>query len=523
MTDFYTEDYTAQLKVLLGGTDITDSILSYSDIIEGAGQEMFKLGETPSKEITLELRTDGLDLTLPFDISFEITEEETVKVGRFYLLDFEDTYEKVAILKLYDAMSLFDAPYISTLDYEAGTTTRQQIQEMCDNIGIDTDTSFVRNKIVKWYDSTITMRTYIQWIAEISGCSAIICRDGCLEFKPIWIETPQVESATLNGGYLVDVETQTQEVSMKTLPLDKFWNYTRKEVFNVSRVLFNNGLVEYSIGDELGNTIYLNTKNGYIDTADDLDHLRFLLGFSCSYITDMAGLGDPRIDFGDVCAVYDYVEDTTEYIYINYAGLGYFAGKFSNELKSNVQTKAYEQVADYIGDATIKRIQVQVDANSQSLEVVSQKTEDNLGYIGQLAMDYEEFKTSYSKGYVTEEGMEAYVGTQISQNAEEIRFTFEQALGTTEEKLSGDLSEYEDYIAKFIRFVDGQIELGNSASPFQLVISNTGIEIQNNGSPVAYFQNDKMLISKAVIEHSLQIGNVAFIPDAGGSMSLRKV
>ncbi len=511
MANFYQDEYKATLKVLLGALDITSRIQEYQEIWEGSCAEQFRLGEAPSREVSITLNTEGLtpaQLEGTFNISFTVG-EEVYPVGLFYLLDLQTSYEKISHLKLYDAMAFFDAPYNSALDYEAGTTTVAQVQEMCTTIGITADLSNVREKPVKWYDNTVSMRSYISWIAELSGCNAVIDRAGVLQF------------------------VRVAEVVSATIPLDKMWEYEVKETFTIGKIMFNDGLVEYVEGDDSASTLYLNSKNGYIDDISDVQYLNFLLGKSVAYVSNMRGLGNPTLNFGQTAALYDYVEDTTVNLLLSHITLDYSYGVFQNTLKSVAQTKAYEQVANYIGDVAIKRLQVDVDYNTQSLTITSQKVDETSSQLGQLKLDYDNFTISYKEGLVSEDGMKTYVGSQLETTSRDLTIAFEKYTNDAKEEImdgEGGLNEYKDYVATYTRFDINGIELGKEGNDYKMNIDNAGLAVNYKGSAIATFGADqetaqsKMFITKAEITQSLQIGNFAFIPETvNNSMSLKKI
>lgn len=85
-------------------------------------------------------------------------------------------------------------------------------------------------------------------------------------------------------------------------------------------------------------------------------------------------------------------------------------------------------------------------------------------------------------------------------------------------------SNYEELI-KYIRFVDGNIILGQEGNEITLTIQHNRISFQQNGVEVAYLSNSNLYIGNAIVQAGgkLQIGNFAFVPRSDGSLSLLKV
>ena len=83
-------------------------------------------------------------------------------------------------------------------------------------------------------------------------------------------------------------------------------------------------------------------------------------------------------------------------------------------------------------------------------------------------------------------------------------------------------SEFQEW-TKYIRFVDGNIILGQVQNPVVLTIKNDRISFAQSGQEVAYLSNAELVITDARVTHSLIIGKFGLVPRANGSMDLKKV
>ena len=72
-------------------------------------------------------------------------------------------------------------------------------------------------------------------------------------------------------------------------------------------------------------------------------------------------------------------------------------------------------------------------------------------------------------------------------------------------------------IRNYIRFVNGNIELGKGDNLYTLKIENDKINIYYNGQSISNWNQDKFTVSQ------INLGNFAFIPRQNGSLSFRKV
>jgi hypothetical protein len=78
-------------------------------------------------------------------------------------------------------------------------------------------------------------------------------------------------------------------------------------------------------------------------------------------------------------------------------------------------------------------------------------------------------------------------------------------------------------IHKYIRFVDGDIILGESGNELTLRIENDRISFLDGGAEVAYFSNKQLFVLDGHFLNSLRVGSFAFLPRENGNLSLVKV
>lgn len=114
------------------------------------------------------------------------------------------------------------------------------------------------------------------------------------------------------------------------------------------------------------------------------------------------------------------------------------------------------------------------------------------------------------------------VSTQLEQTKEDFTFQFASFNADIESVVQNTDAEFEE-IRKYIRFVDGQILLGEVGNELELQISNDRISFLQDGAEVAYFSNRKMYVTDTQVTHSLQLGNFAFMPRANGNLSFKKI
>ena len=122
------------------------------------------------------------------------------------------------------------------------------------------------------------------------------------------------------------------------------------------------------------------------------------------------------------------------------------------------------------------------------------------------------------------------VRSEFSQTAEGFRLQFETQDDRID-KVADDLKEQHDERTKYIRFVDGDIILGEEGNSVILTIKNDRISFSQNGEEVAYLAASdkfrKLYIVDGEFLGNLQVGKFAFIPRTTGAtegnLSFKKV
>jgi len=114
------------------------------------------------------------------------------------------------------------------------------------------------------------------------------------------------------------------------------------------------------------------------------------------------------------------------------------------------------------------------------------------------------------------------VNTQITQTAEDIEFRFTEFSADVDAVAAGTDARFEE-ISKYIRFVDGNIILGEEGNTLTLQIENDRISFLDSGIEVAYISNNKLYITDGEFLHSLRLGNFAFMPRESGNLSFGKL
>lgn len=202
------------------------------------------------------------------------------------------------------------------------------------------------------------------------------------------------------------------------------------------------------------------------------------------------------------------VENSNQCLYItgiSEAGSYSFANlKLEKGGKATDWTPAPEDVENYTDTA--------INLLSQNLSsIIDQSSTD-------IRMEVSE--KYYTKGEAAQ--LASNMSTEFTQTKNEFEFKFDQFSQSVDDLASGTGAQFTE-ISKYIRFIDGDIVLGESGSELVLKIQNDRISFMQNNVEVAYFSNRKLYVNDGEYINSLKIGNYAFVPRQNGNLSFKKV
>lgn len=162
--------------------------------------------------------------------------------------------------------------------------------------------------------------------------------------------------------------------------------------------------------------------------------------------------------------------------------------------------------SDYVTNATVTSITQDVYSRiDQTSKSITSTVEEN--YI--------------AKGGL-EEGLKS---TVFSQTVDGWVMSFNEFKSNTESANKETTTNFEE-IRKYIRFIEGNIELGDENNDLKCIITNTKISFTQNGAEVAYISNNKLHITNAEVLDRFTVGNPTsgyfdWIPRANGNLGMK--
>lgn len=137
---------------------------------------------------------------------------------------------------------------------------------------------------------------------------------------------------------------------------------------------------------------------------------------------------------------------------------------------------------------------------------------------GQIKMEVSQ--NYFTKGEANQ--LQTSINTQFEQTKNDFTFKFNEYNRELNE-LEGNMNSEFQTISEYIRFFNGNIEMGAVGNEFKQLLTRTKNSFMQSGVEIAYFGNRKMYVTDGEFTNSCQIGNFGFIPEANSSLSFRKV
>lgn len=173
-------------------------------------------------------------------------------------------------------------------------------------------------------------------------------------------------------------------------------------------------------------------------------------------------------------------------------------------------------------DELIQSVQTEVAGQTSAINSLSERvTEQSTSII----QDAQQIIMTALEDYTQTQDFETFqqtVATQFSQTAQQIEIKFNKATKQTSD-LGDEFAEFYNEQVKYIRFVDGDIVLGEEGNQITLKIENDRISFLQSGVEVAYFADRKLYVTEGHFTTRAQFGKFAFVPGAGGNLSFKKV
>ena len=380
----YSQENNHDLKLFFDDVELEDadlhceSLTIKSRITPDDSKKTFYLDNFISKELTLVLH--NVDLSkIKGKVNISIgtlvgDAYEYVPIGIFNIQDKPTTDGNTTTIMLRDNSVLFDFNYNAKtlIDENGGTATKMQIlKDICSQVGVvcNIEDFIGATDEIGIYDSTITARNYIAYLAEQAGAIATINRTGDLIFVYI------------NNLY------------KHRIPLSIVEKYEKGDTYSISRVVYEDAIRKFQnpLDDEIGNdTLYINSANPYISSQEQVDSIfNIVNGFEIDSFTTGKILGNPSIDAYDLIEIYDdYIEEETIIATTLANHTLIYNGVFTAEYKTVIGLEAKQENVSLIGEANFRKYaKTSIDNINNDIELIVGEQNEQKDQITQMIID----------------------------------------------------------------------------------------------------------------------------------------
>ncbi len=174
----------------------------------------------------------------------------------------------------------------------------------------------------------------------------------------------------------------------------------------------------------------------------------------------------------------------------------------------NIVTRIDRVERGYINTGSITDIANETIENSSAFE---QNSTAIMAQVAQLYTKITDFETYKSN-----------ISTKFSQTNDSFTYQFNN-LTEIINNLDADSAAQFNNIIRYIRFVNGDIILGEVNNSLMLKINNDKISFLQNGIEVAYMTDNKLYITHRKFLNSVQLENFCFYPRISGNLPFKKI
>lgn len=335
--------------------------ITISNPIIDTTSDYFYVGSYIAQKLTIKFKNlDNLDIKSNNDVSLDISlnvdgKEVNVPIGKFLIDDLSENYYESCEITCLD----YSVKAKNNIDYSPcfvdGKAKIDTIFEyICNFFGITFDPNYPKTNgdiEVGIYDSTVSGKRYISYIAELKGCNAKHGRDGIL--------------------YLIPLK-QTSNVSINALK-SKSWKLGEK--FQISGVSYDDGARPFKAGDTTNNTLFIRSDNPFVKDQTTIDNIYNVVKDTIIWNLKTENYGDISLDPWDNIS-YQLGEET--YNTLMNVNLTYEMNISStNEIK--LPTKQQEQTTNVVGgdvQSRLLRVGRTIDLINGEIKDLSEKVVD---------------------------------------------------------------------------------------------------------------------------------------------------
>ena len=417
--------------------------------------DSFKLGSTLCEEYKITLDKQGIT-AIPSVVKLY---ENDVLYKTLIVDDYLDEDIEITLYcmdYMINANISYDA---SPLMAETGSTTLKAIlDDICEKIGVTNGVESFEgeNLEVTWYNTDYSARNYLGFIAELNASYMYISPDNQLKMKRL----------KRDADYSIDFQMLE--------------DYKIGHLHTITRVVWDDGNNKWELGDESGETYYIDAANVYVVSAEMVEVIYNLINGFSFYNFNTSNCPLENIEAGDLVTFYNgnvgYTTIAQFIDEIDYSG-GYWNGGIELEVNNEMQ-----QETQLLGpEERIKHLQTIVDRNNNTITTIVTQTED-------IKQQVSNNTTDINNNY--QQMLERFSGTASSEELEQLKTTMQTQIDANKYEISKIETAVIDGVEKVITssgtFDENGLTMEQTNAQTKTILNKSGVSVQDVQGANAY-------------------------------------
>lgn len=339
--------------------------ITISSPIVDSNSETFYIGTFISQKLTIEFKNlDGIDTTSGTNVELYISQNVNgvdieVPIGKYLIDESPENYYKSSKIDCLD----YAIKFATNVDYspsfvDGKTTIDNLLQWLCTYYGVTLGNYPNTNGNVEigTYDSTVSGKRWISYIAEIKGCNAKMDRLGQLTLVPIK-SSPAVTIDALKSA-----------------------SWELGEKFEISKVTFFDAIRNYTYGDDSENTLFIRQDNPFVIDTNVVQNIYNVVKDLQIWSSTCENYGDISLDAWDII---HYTLGDEDYYTLNNNTITY-AMTIMSKIETKIPTKQQEVTTNVVGgneQQQIRRLRTEVNTIDNTITLQAQQIATNTSNI----------------------------------------------------------------------------------------------------------------------------------------------
>ena len=420
-------------RLIIGGNEVPISQLAsitISSPIIDSRSEIFYIGSFISQELTIQFKNlDGIETSSGTNVELYISQYVNnewieVPIGKYLIDESPENYYKTSEIKCLD----YAIKFATNLDYspsfvDGKITIDNLLQWICNYYGVTLgDYPNTNGSLeIATYDSTISGKRWISYIAEIKGCNAKMDRLGRLTLKPLKSQAVATINALKSKSWELGEKYEIQKVTY----FDAIRNYTFGGTsinvnYNNNPLYYNgNNRIRYLAPETDSNTLIIRQDNPFILNEEVVENIYDVVKWFKIWSLKCENYGDISLDAWDII---EYTLGDETYYTLNNNTITY-AMTIMSKIETKVPTKQQEvttNVVEGTQEQRIRRLKTEINTIDNTILLQAEEIAENTANIGALQISDEQISSQVSSlnGSVTQLQNNTYTKTEIQRIAD---------------------------------------------------------------------------------------------------------